>query len=95
MYLQSLRITSTMPVRIGFKIQCTDTNLYLFRPVFGIIEPKETFRIKVTRSPHPKKRDKMIVCTTIVREQKESQLPSLFLKKGLPITELCVPLTCH
>ncbi|KAK5980503.1 MSP domain protein, partial [Trichostrongylus colubriformis] len=36
---QSLRITSTMPVRIGFKIQCTDTNLYLFRPVFGIIEP--------------------------------------------------------
>ncbi|KAK6028660.1 MSP domain protein, partial [Ostertagia ostertagi] len=36
-----------------------------FRPVFGIIEPKETFRIKITRSPHPKKRDKMIVCATV------------------------------
>ncbi|XGW03361.1 hypothetical protein V3C99_014949 [Haemonchus contortus] len=92
---QNLRITSAMAVRIGFKVQCTDNRLFLFRPVFGIIEPKETFRIKVTRSPHPRKRDKMIVCATVLKGEKESQLPSMFLKKGLSITELCIPLTCH
>ncbi|KAK6036793.1 hypothetical protein COOONC_25702 [Cooperia oncophora] len=63
-----------MPVRIGFKVQCTDNTLFLFRPVFGIIEPKETFRIKVSRNPHPRKRDKMILCTTVVSNHFEELL---------------------
>lgn len=91
---QSLRITNTFKFRVGIKVQCTDNNLFLFRPVFGIMEPKETFRIKVTRSPHPKKRDKMVVCLTTLKSERESQLPSLFLKKDQKITEISIPLSC-
>ncbi|WKY10865.1 hypothetical protein Q1695_002876 [Nippostrongylus brasiliensis] len=92
---QNLRITSTLKGSVGIKIQCTDNNLFWFRPVFGIIEPGETFRIKVTRSPHPKKRDKMIVCITPLKKgQRESHLPKLFLKKRIVKTDISIPLTC-
>ncbi|VDO16990.1 unnamed protein product [Haemonchus placei] len=63
---ESLCITSTMPARIGFKVQCTDSKHFIFRPVFGVIEAKKSFRISVVRNAHPKKRDKMIVCAAVV-----------------------------
>lgn len=92
---QNLRITNSLRARIGIKVQCTDNNLFEFRPVFGIIERNETLRIKVTRRPHPRKRDKMIVCATILKQRhKEAHLPRLFLKKSQKITEISIPLTC-
>ncbi|KAK6755739.1 hypothetical protein RB195_014243 [Necator americanus] len=91
---QNLRITNTLALRIGIKIQCTDNFLYTFKPIFTTMEKKETIRIKITRSPHPRKKDKMVVCTTILKDQTLEDLPDLFDTKGLKITEIVIPLTC-
>ncbi|EYC21585.1 hypothetical protein Y032_0019g3910 [Ancylostoma ceylanicum] len=92
---QSLRITNGLYMRIGVKIQCTDNFLYKFKPIFTTMERRETIRIKVTRSPHPKKRDKMVVCFTVLKNRISiDDLPDLFDTKGLKITEVAVPLNC-
>ncbi|CAJ0590076.1 unnamed protein product [Cylicocyclus nassatus] len=91
---QRLRVTNNLPNRIGIKVQCTDNFLYKFKPIFTIMERKESLRFKISRNPHPKKRDKMVICTTVVKKQSISDLPDYFDKKGLKITEIHIPLTC-
>lgn len=90
---QNLRIVSSVANRIGVKVQCTDNSIFYFQPVFGIIESKDSYRIKVSRLASPCKHDKMVLKLTCVDgAEKEANLPSLFLDKGLQITEICIPL---
>ena len=55
------QIVNQTAVRLAFKCKCSDNNLYRLQPVFGLLNPGQSFALTITRLPGPAKNDRMLI----------------------------------
>ncbi|CAB3403260.1 unnamed protein product [Caenorhabditis bovis] len=62
--IQTVNIANSTNNRQAFKVKCSDNMLYRVSPVFGFVEPGETFKIDVLRQNGEKKTDNLLILTS-------------------------------
>ncbi|KAK5965939.1 Major sperm protein [Trichostrongylus colubriformis] len=82
---QTLKVTNRTPMKVAFKMKCSDNDVFWVRPVFGTMEIEEVKEITIHRKAAPPKVDKIVFCSAKF-ESTEPDLEAYF-KKPSTVTQ--------
>ncbi|KAK6756690.1 hypothetical protein RB195_014864 [Necator americanus] len=88
---QTVSVTNTSNTKIAMKIRCSDNTLFRIDPVFASIEPGNTQKLEIIRSPGAVKEDKVVILLTEYND--EEAIEKYFKKPNLKLSTTIIQQT--
>ncbi|KJH48511.1 MSP domain protein [Dictyocaulus viviparus] len=87
---QILRVTNRTPIRMAYKIKCSDNNIFRVNPVFGTVNTEEVAEIEIYRKAAAPIKEDIVVFCSVKYTPEENNLEAFFKKPTTITNEKCI-----